>query len=717
MLSSRDDSAALPDNITAVKPSIMKRLLSLSRAASMLVIVTGLVVLAGWLFGIERLKRGGEDYVAMNPLTAICFILSGVGLWLQQNSSRTGLRFSRIISITILVVCTLKFISIFINWDFPLDRLLFSQELQEISHGLYNRMAPNTAFCFVLASLAILLLDVEILGRHRPAQFMSILITLVSLLSLYGYVYGVSYLIGVPAYIPMALHTALAFLILAAGLLFSRPNQGIMLLVFCEDTGEKLFSRLMALVLPLLFGWVKLQGEYAGYYSPEFGTAMFALLTYVITMVLLGRNALERHRTRKERYRADLIFRENAQKLQSILDNTATPIYIKDKSGSFELVNAEFERVFDVKAEKVKGKTDAEIFPSEIATTIEEHDRDVLEAGETKYMEEVFQLAPEERTYLTVKFPLKDVEGHITALCSIATDITERKKAEVQLRESEQKLKAILSSLGEGVVVSDAKGKFIYFNDIAEEILGLGMTDTPLADWSSTYGSFKPDGVTLYPPEELPLARGLKGEATNEVELFVRNDNIPEGRAIKVTGRPIFDDQDKIIGSVVVCRDITHEKELKALIQENEQRLKTVIASIGEGIVVADNQGKFILFNKNAEEILGIGAAEVSMAEWSSRYGVFRPDGKTPFPSEELPLARALKGEASDDVEMLIRNSRFPKGRFISVTGRPITDEKGNITAGVVDFRDITEIKRLEKSLKDLRARYRKMLSRYKSEG
>lgn len=188
-------------------------------------------------------------------------------------------------------------------------------------------------------------------------------------------------------------------------------------------------------------------------------------------------------------------------------------------------------------------------------------------------------MAPEEKTYLTVKFPLKDTSGQIKSLCSIATDITERKKTEIQLRESEQKLNAILSSLGEGVVVTDASGKFIFFNNSAEEILGLGITDTPLPEWSARYGSFRPDGVTLFPPEELPLARGLKGESTNDVELFVRNENIPEGRSIKVTGRPIFDDQQKIIGSVVVCRDISHEKTLEAQIRELTRRCKELLGS------------------------------------------------------------------------------------------------------------------------------------------
>ncbi|MCJ8165531.1 PAS domain-containing protein [Pontibacter sp. E15-1] len=705
----------LPDNPTTVKPAIKKRLVLLSGLASALVILAGVLVLAGWTFRIEVLKRIWEEYVAMNPLTAICFILSGIGLGLLKKPWGPGLRLSRMFGAAVLLLSSLKFISLFIGWDYPLDHVLFADELQETSRGLQNRMAPNTAFCFVLSSLAILLIDKETSGKNRPAQFLSILVTLISLLSLYGYVYGVSYLIGYAAYIPMALHTALVFLILAVGLLFARPDKGIMLPIFCENTGEKLFARLFALVLPLLVGWIKLQGEYSGYYSQEFGTAVFALLTYIVSMVLLGRNAVERYRANQERYRADLILRENAHKLQSILDNTTTPIYIKDINGRFELVNMEFERVFEVRSEAIKGKTDAEVFPEKVGELIEEHDREVLELGETKTMEEVFLVEPEERTYITVKFPLKDTKGRINALCSIATDITERKKAEVLLRESEQKLNAILSSLGEAVVVADASGNFTYFNDIAEQILGLGITDTALPDWSARYGSFRPDGVTLYPSEELPLARGLRGESTTDVELFVRNDNIPEGRAIKVTGRPILDDQEKVIGSVVVCRDVTHEKQLEALIQESEQRLKTVIANIGEGVIVANRQGKFILFNKNAEEILGVGAAEVSIPDWTSAYGVYKLDGKTVFPPEELPLARALKGEITDSVEMLIKNERYPNGRYISVTGRPIKNEEGEITAGVVDFRDVTQIKLLEQTIKDLRDKYWQVIHRRKN--
>jgi PAS domain-containing protein len=341
-----------------------------------------------------------------------------------------------------------------------------------------------------------------------------------------------------------------------------------------------------------------------------------------------------------------------------------------------------------------------------------DHERQVLETGRARFVEEVIQRGNDKRTYLTVIFPLKDTEGLAYGLCSIATDITERKQMETLLRESEQRLQAIISSIGEGVVVSDTNMNFIVFNPIAEEILGFGAVEIPVTEWASRYGTFRPDKVTPFPSEELPLFRALKGESADEVEIFIRNQVFPEGKFICVTGRPIRNNQKEIIGSVVVFRDISAMKHMEELILENEKRLKTIISSIGEGIVVADTTGKFVLFNKKAEELLGMGAAPIPVTEWSARYGVFRPDKQTPFPPGELPLARALKGESTQAVELFIRNANFPDGRTISVSGRPITDEQGNITASVVDFRDVTEMKKLEETLAEIKAKYQLIISK-----
>jgi len=122
------------------------------------------------------------------------------------------------------------------------------------------------------------------------------------------------------------------------------------------------------------------------------------------------------------------------------------------------------------------------------------------------------------------------------------------------------------------------------------------------------------------------------------------------------------------------------------------------LSSLTEGVVVAGSDGRFLLFNHGAERILGVGHLDLPPADWSSRYGCFQPDCVTPFPSEDLPLARALRGETSVDVEVFIRNSSVPDGVWISINGAPLVRGTGP-GGGVVTFRDVTARKHAELKL------------------
>jgi light-regulated signal transduction histidine kinase (bacteriophytochrome) len=93
---------------------------------------------------------------------------------------------------------------------------------------------------------------------------------------------------------------------------------------------------------------------------------------------------------------------------------------------------------------------------------------------------------------------------------------------------------------------------------------------------------------------------------------------------------------------------------------------------------------------------------DVPPEEWSERYGVYLPDQVTPYPPDQLPLARAIRGESVDGDEQFLRHAKVPHGIWLSVTGRPLIDESGTLRGGVVVFNDITARKRTEEEIKKL---------------
>ena len=145
-------------------------------------------------------------------------------------------------------------------------------------------------------------------------------------------------------------------------------------------------------------------------------------------------------------------------------------------------------------------------------------------------------------------------------------------------------LDSILHHMGEAVIVADKQSRFQIFSPAAERMFGVGATETRAEGWSRTYGLFLPDQVTPFPVDELPLARSIRGEEVNDVEMFVRHDKAPDGVWIRVNGRPLRDAAGELSGGVIVCRDITESKREDAF-RAGQGR---VLEMIGRGAKLAD---------------------------------------------------------------------------------------------------------------------------------
>ena len=104
--------------------------------------------------------------------------------------------------------------------------------------------------------------------------------------------------------------------------------------------------------------------------------------------------------------------------------------------------------------------------------------------------------------------------------------------------------------------------------------------------------------------------------------------------------------------------------------------LQSVLDSVADGIVMANQTGEFKVWNPAAERIIGSGPANVATENWSAQFGLFLPDKVTPYPYEDLPLVRAIRGESVNEILVYLR-SPGSKEAWLNVNARPLHDDTG----------------------------------------
>jgi len=255
-------------------------LLRFSRHAGVVVGLIGVVVLIGWVFGIQGLKSFAADSVAMRPLNAVLFILAGGAVIRATTKKAPDALIFLFASILVLGGGMKVVVSVF-GLDFPLSRLL-------VRDG-----AMMTAINFILCGSALLLLDVETRRGFRPAQVFIIVTGLIALLVLIGYSYRVLPLYSIGSTNPMALNSAIAFGVLSLAMLSVRPERGVMIAITSDTTGGAMARRLLpaAVLIPLILGALRFSSEKHGIFSIEAGISLFAFSNIVLFTAVIWWNA------------------------------------------------------------------------------------------------------------------------------------------------------------------------------------------------------------------------------------------------------------------------------------------------------------------------------------------------------------------------------------------------------------------------------------------
>jgi len=146
---------------------------------------------------------------------------------------------------------------------------------------------------------------------------------------------------------------------------------------------------------------------------------------------------------------------------------------------------------------------------------------------------------------------------------------------------------------------------------------------------------------------------------------------------------------------------MTDRVQAEGALRKQSDTLQLVLDSMQEGLVAADENGTFLIWNRVATELIGRGPEEVPIEDWSRHYEVYSPDGTTLLSADQLPLLRAMRGEIVN-VELMVRSPRFKDGLSLEFSGWPLKNETGVVRGGLVIFRDVTERKAAEREIRKL---------------
>jgi len=293
---------------------------SLSKGAAVLVSLFGAAMLAGWVFDIGLLKLAPQSMVRMKANAAFAFLLSGFSLWFSapgEDGSTWGKeRIGQALAFLVALLGLLTLSEYVFGWDLGIDQLLAREAPGAFKTSSPGRMAPNAALNFLFLGGALLALGVR--RGEWIASILALAAAAVAMLALMGYTYGEDSLTGFVSYTHIAIHTAVAFVVLAVGVFFRLGDRGVTGFVMSDSPGGAMARGLLPPVfaVPLVFGWLRLLGERAGLYGVEFGVALLVTASIVTLVLVVVRSAATLEKADIERKRAEEALRDGEEKLR-----------------------------------------------------------------------------------------------------------------------------------------------------------------------------------------------------------------------------------------------------------------------------------------------------------------------------------------------------------------------------------------------------------------
>jgi len=424
------------------------------------------------------------------------------------------------------------------------------------------------------------------------------------------------------------------------------------------------------------------------------GAADFVLKDRPARLPNTVQRVLEEKRLRTENKRA----LETTSRLATIVESSDDAIIGKTLEGVITNWNKGAEKLYGYSAGEVLGQPISVLAPPERAEEVTQILARLKRGERLEHFESVRVRKDGSLVDVSLSiFPLTDSRGEVTGIASIARDVTERKRADQELHESEERYRSLVEAAPDVIyTVSAEDGSLTSLNPAFETLTG----------WSRAEWLGKPF-VGMVHPDDLPVAverfqKALRGEMhpPRELRVLCKSGEYLVG---EFTSTQQVKDG-KVVGQLAIARDITDRKRAEEALIEERYLLHTLMDNLPDAVYFKDRESHFTRINKADVKLFGLS-------------GPAQAVGKTDFDFFTTEHAQ----EAYNDEQQIIRTGQpvvgkeemetWPDGHvtWASTTKMPLRDAKGNIIGTFGVSRDVTERKRAEGELRASETRYRRL--------
>ena len=378
----------------------------------------------------------------MKVNTALCFLLMGISLILinhdktPQPDILRKIFFPTIIGIVIFtgVISLIQYI---FNLNFGVDEIIYKDDINLIGTSNPGRMAPSTAICFILFGVSFLFIKYQ--KKWNPVFFQSLSLVsgTFSFIGLMSYLFETEKGYGVMGFTGMAFHTSCCFILMTLAILFSCPDLGMMKPISGTSSASKTFRVLFPIGISLLIGlgWFHLKAEQYGVFERNYGDVFQVIILIFVAGIIFW---ISTHSLSKK----EELIAENEQRYRTLFNVSPVGIMLTNEKGIIIEINNAISKMVQYSRLELIHNDVRMLIPLENRNNVDENIKRIL-GGETLYHTSVNKR--KDGTFCTVEltetsFTLPDKS---IGILTVANDITERKKAEDELKESVQNLSDI----------------------------------------------------------------------------------------------------------------------------------------------------------------------------------------------------------------------------------------------------------------------------------